>query len=139
MSLTSDERFWKRVRRGGLNECWQWLGRIGERGYGMVDLTRYPVRHTTTAHRVVYERLVGPIPEGLDLDHLCRNRQCVNPRHIEPVTRIENLRRGRLALRADHCKHGHPFTEANARYVGDRRFCRACDRDRARRYRASGG
>jgi HNH endonuclease len=71
--------------------CWEWTGARKDNGYGTVS---HPGRRTANAHRVVYELLEGPIPEGLDLDHLCRNRGCVKPGHLEAVTRKENLNRG---------------------------------------------
>ena len=102
------------------------------------------------AHRFAYEMLVGPIPEGLDLDHLCRVRHCVNPNHLEPVTRSENLRRGirpRLPQNdrigdknraKTHCPKGHPYDEANTlmhywkRENSMRRLCRTCHRQGTR-------
>lgn len=87
----------------------------------------------TYVHRAAYEVLVGPVPEGLELDHLCRVRHCYNPSHLEPVTRLENMRRT-MKNGPDHCPQGHEYTPENS-YVharGDRQ-CRACNRDRARR------
>jgi transcriptional regulator with XRE-family HTH domain len=78
------------------NGCWIWLGRINGFGYGEIKCGERRLK----AHRVSYEHHVGPIPEGLDLDHLCRVRPCVNPEHLEPVTRSENVRRGHQARRA---------------------------------------
>lgn len=78
------------------NGCWIWLGRINGFGYGELKCGERRLK----AHRVSYEHHVGPIPEGLDLDHLCRVRPCVNPEHLEPVTRSENIRRGHRARRA---------------------------------------
>ncbi len=90
------------------------------------------------AHRFAYELLVGPIPDGLVIDHLCRVRHCVNPAHMEPVTRWENTLRGgsfsAVAARQTHCVNGHPFDEENT-HVDRRGFrrCRACNRERLRR------
>jgi hypothetical protein len=74
--------------------CWVWSGAVNERGYGIVGTARHG---TMRAHRVAYERLRGPIPPGLQLDHLCRNRRCVSPDHLEPVTNAENSRQGARA------------------------------------------
>ena len=89
--------------------CWLWAASLDGKGYGQVSINGRPRR----AHRVVYEYERGPIPAGLDLDHKCRNPICVNPDHLEPVTRGENLRRGignRAALHAKtHCPNGHEY------------------------------
>lgn len=112
------------------DECWPWLGRIASNGYGQY-------RRHDLAHRAVYEALVGSIPEGLHIDHLCRNRWCVRPDHLEPVTQAENNRRSRAGevngarQRAlTHCKRNHEFTPENT-YVGTggRRVCRTCKRE----------
>lgn len=87
-------RVWRYVVRDEESGCWLWRGTITKVGYGTIFEWREGQKHRPGAHRVVYEALVGPIPEGLDLDHLCRVRNCVNPSHLEPVTRRENLRRG---------------------------------------------
>jgi hypothetical protein len=91
--------------------------------------------HTGSAHRWAYEAFVGPIPEGLEIDHLCRNRACVNPAHLDPVTHQENMSRGKAA-RMTHCHKGHPFDEANTRMeaYGSRR-CKECNNAASRRYR----
>ena len=91
------ERFWSKVDRRGLDECWEWLGAKLVKGYGHFFLggTRQEGnRRWVLAHRFAYEELVGPIPDGLDLDHLCRNVGCCNPAHLEPVSRSVNLLRG---------------------------------------------
>lgn len=104
--------------------CWLWQGWINPGGYGRALFNRY----SGQAHRLSYEIHVGPIPEGLTLDHLCRVRHCVNPAHLEPVTHRENVRRGRnAATKRTHCPHGHPYDEANT-YINPRGDweCRAC-------------
>lgn len=92
------------------------------------------------AHRMAYEELVGPIADGLQIDHLCRVRCCVNPAHLEPVTQAENIRRGVSPTAANrrktHCKHGHEFTTENTRLVPEGRICRRCDVAKTQRYRA---
>jgi len=116
--------------------CWLWVGAVHRNGYGSVHLSK--PRRNAVAHRAVYELLVGPIPQNLDLDHLCRVRCCVNPAHLEPVTRKENLERSgslaALALIAKRknespvCTKGHAMTPDNT-YIypnGRHRLCRTC-------------
>ena len=110
--------------------CWDWLGAKSQAGYGRITLpTGKTWGRTDWAHRVSYETFVGPIPAGLDLDHLCRNTSCVNPEHLEPVTRAENLHR--VAVSRTHCAHGHEFTEENTRILPRGRRCKACERRRS--------
>lgn len=94
--------------------CWEWLGHKAN-GYGRFSVNDREVQ----AHRLVYELFVGQIPEGLQIDHLCRNPGCVNPKHLEPVTQEENILRGEsycaIATRKTECKNGHPFTPENTR------------------------
>ena len=111
------DRFWARVVKG--DGCWLWSGATNDHGYGQLHRDR----RTVYAHRFSYELAVGPIPAGLQIDHLCRNRSCVRPHHLEPVTSAVNTRRGEPANRT-HCPLGHPYDEANT----GRRFCRACHR-----------
>lgn len=115
--------------------CWLWTATINNKGYG--QFYSQERRTKVYAHRWSYEHNVGPIPEGLVIDHLCRTPRCVNPEHLEPVTFAENLRRGEGGLRRQqlmaartHCRNGHEFIESNVyRYGGERR-CRACYRAR---------
>lgn len=114
-------------------ECVIWTGYIKPDGYGQASNGR-------PAHRVVYEMEVGPIPDGLHIDHLCRIRACVNPEHLEPVTQQENQRRaGPYSRNAQvtHCRQGHPYDEANTyHHPSGSRVCRACNRASVARYKA---
>lgn len=128
------ERFWSKVDRRGPSDCWVWAGGTFWFGHGRFSLGR----KTVMAHRFAYELLVGPIPEGLVLDHLCSNPPCVNPAHLEPVTSSENVRRGRgaTAMREKtHCPQGHPYDEQNTyRRPSGGRICRECSRAAGRRF-----
>ena len=129
--IPSEERFWAKVNK--TETCWLWTG-ARSRGYGS-----FPMDGLGGAHRWAYLHLVGPIPEGLELDHLCRVRHCVRPDHLEPVTHAENMRRGVWNNRLKtHCVHGHPFDEANTTWWKNKRSCRTCHRVlmRAKRDRA---
>lgn len=119
------------------DDCWIWTASTSG-GYGQIRVDGKILK----AHRVAYELFVGPIPEDKELDHLCRNRVCVRPDHLEPVTRSENLKRSPLVgkhpnqhANKTHCKHGHEFTTENT-YLkpdGKGRECKACRRERARK------
>lgn len=110
------------------NGCWAWHGNIHpETRYGRFWFGRHLDR---LAHRVAYEWSIGPIPEGMVIDHLCRNRQCVNPSHLEVVTNVENVMRGysiwAINARKTHCKRGHEFTPENTIERNGTRACRTC-------------
>lgn len=137
-------RLWAKVDKNGpvpphrsdLGPCWAWTASLTHNGY-----PRF--KHggvTYVAHRVVYELLVGPIPDGLELDHLCRNTHCVNPKHCEPVTPRVNVLRGETIVAENaaktHCKRGHPLSGDNLFVRRDgRRRCRTCERASAKRQR----
>lgn len=112
--------------------CWNWTGTIADTGYGRV--------RKAYAHRVAYEFWIGPIPDGLQIDHLCRNRRCFNPEHLEAVTQRENILRGESPMarhaRRTHCVHGHEFTAENTYSPpsgATHRHCRTCIRNRPSR------
>ena len=128
-------RFWAKVDATG--DCWEWTGARGANGYGDY---RFPGLGTRYSHRIAYALLVGPVPDGLQLDHLCRNRICVNPDHLEPVTNRENWIRGHAPsariYRSGSCAKGHAFTPENTlSLVGHptERRCRTCHREEMRR------
>jgi len=145
---TPEERFWAKVDRDGptvrvdLGPCWMWTTTLNTSGYGQFFLNG----RTRAAHRVAYEWTGKAIPDGYDLDHLCRVRRCVNPAHLEPITEAENARRanavaGRIYRNGNtgktHCKRGHAFDETNTYRMRDGgRRCRACTLD-ARRARTA--
>lgn len=149
MSRVADiERFWSKVDMLNppkselmhLGGCWTWTGKPRkEDGYGQFRLGNRVVK----AHKFGYEHVVGPVPDGLVLDHLCRNRICIRPGHLEPVTIGENTIRGRAAevnrarhAARTHCSAGHELTPENTRHVnaGGRR-CRTCLAEWNRAYR----
>lgn len=130
---TVEERFWMQVER--TDSCWNWIGGQNGNGYG-----QFQVEHRKVyVHRWAYERFVGPIPEGYQIDHLCRNRGCCNPAHLEPVTQRENQLRGQtlaaLNSAKTHCPAGHELSGENLEPRNlPNRVCRACRRHRDRAY-----
>jgi hypothetical protein len=132
------DRFYRRVKLPDENGCMNWEGATNGRGYGQLQVNR----KNLYAHRLSYTLMVGPIPNDLVLDHLCRNRRCCNPLHLEPVTVSTNAVRGVIgekntarAAEQTHCKYGHPRTKENTLRRGTvYSGCRVCanKRDRAR-------
>ena len=129
VGLPPMERFMSRVDKSGPNGCWQWLGSLNGHGYGQFSVGRAK----RGAHRWLWEQVNGPASSKLHLDHLCRNRACVNPGHLELVTHQVNLNRGmrteHQAMKT-HCPQGHPYNEANTGRTGSIRWCRECKRIR---------
>lgn len=131
-TMTLEERFWHFTTK--TTGCWTWNSSHVSSGYGVLSYKGRQLR----AHRVAYELLVGPIPDTLVLDHLCKNRGCVNPAHLEVVTLGENTLRGDgpsgRNLRKTHCKRDHEFTAENT-YVTKNggRACKQCGREKSLR------
>lgn len=132
---TDRERFWSRVDRTA--PCWNWTSTMSN-GYGVFTITYAPNDHRQLmAHRVAYTWLVRDIPNGLVIDHICRNTTCVNPDHLEVVTHVENTMRGLSPFarkaRMTHCSNGHEFSADNT-YLrpNGTRACSACRLQRER-------
>jgi len=112
-------KVWRELRTG----CWIWTASRDKHGYGRFV--------GTLAHCLAYQHYIGPVPAGLELDHLCRNRGCVNPWHLEPVTHLTNLQRGEswsFQRSKTHCPVGHLYDEENTLISGGARYCRTCKR-----------
>lgn len=139
-----DQRILRRTDRSG--ECWLWLGRLNYKGYGQMTVRK----RSLAAHRVSYEAFVGPIPDGLEIDHLCRVRRCVNPQHLEAVTRSVNMQRAVAATGTvagkrvggihlgEKCSNGHVVDKGNVAERGGLIRCLTCRRE-GNRLAASGG
>lgn len=136
--IAPEARFWQKVNKNGLNGCWVWTAGKMWAGYGAFGLTH---NKTVYAHRFAFELIRGEIPPGLTLDHLCRNRACVNPAHLEIVTLKENILRGEAIsaqeARQTYCIHGHILAGSNLAIWPSRpsrRICMECHRIRQRKY-----
>lgn len=126
----AEERFWEKVAK--TDGCWEWTGAKHRHGYGAFEHVG-----TVYAHRVAWVLQNGPVPTGLELDHLCKNKPCVRPDHLEPVTHTENVRRAGNWWRAQtHCRNGHEYIEETTLWWRGRRLCLICKRAAARRYNA---
>ena len=121
-------RFFSKISPEPMSGCWLWTGPLTDKGYGSLPFRQ----KTLSAHKFSYELYVGRVPDGLELDHKCRNPCCVNPQHLEPVTHAENMRRSRRT----HCRKGHPYSGdnlvicavPNRPNVGGMRICKICSR-----------
>jgi len=145
LTPTQADTFWLLVEESP-SGCWDWNGHLfAEFGYGQYRLTRGRSVTALKAHRVSWTLLRGPIPQGMTIDHLCRNPRCVNPAHLECVSNKINILRGEsptaLNAKKTHCAHGHEFTPTNIRWrhrggkvIG--RECRQCEKDKRKRTKA---
>ena len=141
------EKFWEKVNKDGpipayrldFDPCWIWTAAVNAKGYGVMGVKK----GSTLAHVISYNLHVGHVPSGMQIDHLCRVRNCVNPNHLEVVTPRVNVNRGfgptAIHARKTHCPKGHPYSGENLYlYIGGihkgNRQCRICGRDRQRAY-----
>ena len=133
LKKTTEERFWSHVDK--TNSCWNWTGHLNaKKRYGHIKINK----KYFLVHRFSYELSKGKIPEGLTIDHLCRNTSCVNPDHLEAVTMKENLMRGigacAINSRKTHCPQGHEYAEENICPSQIGRVCKICRREQALKY-----
>lgn len=125
------DRFFSKVNK--TKDCWEWTASLNHNGYGQFQFEGKCRR----AHRWIYEHEVGKIPDGMVIDHLCRNRKCVRIEHLEVVTNAENIRRGRSGVdnnhqsKKTHCPRGHEYSRTNG---SGKRVCRPCANEQNRNY-----
>lgn len=134
---TPEEQVLRLHHKDPATGCWIFLGDLNQ-GYGQVTAFTEAGRQTTLrAHRVMYEHLVGPIPEGHQLHHKCRNKRCVNPDHLESLTDLAHKRADAAWVgNRTHCKRGHPLSGDNITIVRGSRRCKACNVIRSQKYRS---
>jgi len=128
------ERFWSKVKK--TDTCWEWTAFINPDGYGIFGIGSRAdgSRRTIHAHRWIYEQTYGKAPANYDIDHICHNRTCVRPDHLEAVTHKTNMERGDLSKNGEfqrvktHCPQGHPYTPENTHTDKGQRKCRTCDK-----------
>lgn len=149
LHATEDDLFYQRRKYGSImdrvevGDCWVWTGYLDRKGYGRVNFPSTAKGKARPVHRIVWAALVGPLAEDESLDHLCRNKACCNPDHLELIDIKTNILRGfnppAMNARATHCLNGHEFSGDNVRPRNDGgRGCRICRRDRSRVKRANG-
>ncbi len=127
----NEANFWSLVNK--TDNCWLWQGYVNKRGYGEYSS---PELTTRLVHRIAYALVKGWMPSEA-LDHLCRERSCCNPGHLEPVSNLTNVRRSNIGqhwANKTHCPQGHPYDEENTIVYKGSRFCKACKRERNREY-----
>jgi hypothetical protein len=128
------DRFLDKISPEPNSGCWLWTGTLSSNGYGHFKFNKFNFK----AHRFAYESEVADIPDGLELDHQCRIRSCVNPKHVMPVTHAENMATAVMPRASQtHCLRGHEFTANNTYHHHGRRHCKICKRESLRLWRKS--
>ena len=133
--ISAITRFLTHIKLSKDNTCWEWTSSKTPKGYGLIEFNGKMIY----THRFIYEYLHGPIPAELEIDHLCSNRACANPKHLEAVLHTENIRRGNSGIinrQKTHCPQGHEYSLANTYHnPNGGRDCRICINDRIKKYR----